>query len=126
MRVAVLHEQLFGIDARLTGLDVDNAHVDVRIIEGKRPRPQELTGLLRDRKHATAFGDGDDDVLLRHARHRRIDPLDESRVRGHAGANQNAFLVVVGVPVVAGQFLEVPDQLAGLDVERQRRVAVEL
>ena len=124
--VAVLLEQLVGIDARLAGLDVDDAHVDVRIVEGERPRPQELAGLLRDRKHAAAFGDGDDDVLLGAGRHRRIDPFDESRVRAHAGANQDAFLVVVGVPIVAGQFLEVPHQLAGLDVERHGRVAIEL
>ena len=91
-----------------------------------RERPRRQTaGLLRDREHA-AFGDGDDDVLLGAGCHTRINPFDESRVRAHAGADEKAFLVVVGIPVVAGQFLVMPDQLAGLDAERHGRVAVEL
>ena len=43
-----------------------------------------------------------------------------------AGPHQHPLLVVVGVPIVGGQLLVVPDQLAGLDVQRNRRVAVEI
>src|SRR5262249_4672742 len=35
-------------------------------------------------------------------------------------------LVTAGVPAVAGELVVVPDELAGLDVERERRIAVEI
>src|SRR5262249_32880887 len=93
---------------------------------GKRARPEKLTGLLCDGKHATAFGDGDHDVLLGTGCQGRIDPFHRTRIRVHARANQNALVVVIRVPIVTWKFLEVPHELTGLHVESDSRVAVEL
>src|SRR5271165_6537972 len=43
-----------------------------------------------------------------------------------AGVHENALVIVIRVPVVAGKLLVVPDELAGLHVERDRRVAIEV
>ncbi len=41
-------------------------------------------------------------------------------------ADQRALVGVIGVPVVAGEMLIVPDELPGLGVERDGRVAVKI
>src|SRR5262245_63546036 len=48
------------------------------------------------------------------------------RIRIHARVYKDAFLIVIRVPVVARQFLEVPHEFAGGDVEGHSRIAIEL
>ena len=92
----------------------------------KRHRPEELAGGAVVEPHAAAFADRDRDVALDAFRHVRVDPLHVPRIGIDDRADQRLFLVDVHVPVVAGQMLVVPDELARVGVERDRRVAVEI
>ena len=112
--VAVLLEQLVIVDAGLAGFQVDAVHVDVGIVVGERPRPQELAGRLLEGEHAAALGDRDHDVALLVRHERRADPFDVLGIGADAGVHENALVIVIRVPVVAGQLLVVPDELAGL------------
>ncbi len=124
--VAVFLEQLVDVDVRLPGLEVDLVHVDIGIVVGERMRPQEFPGLTFDHEHAAALADRHNDLTLLIARQVGAPPLHVPGVGIDQRAQQDALLVVIGVPVVARQLLVVPDELSGRDVERDRRVAVEI
>src|SRR5437764_3419551 len=91
--IAVLLQELVGIDARRTGLLVDLVHVDVRIVEWEWPRPQETAAFLIDHEHAATFGDRHDNLTLFIAWKRGADPAHVARVRIETRFDQDAFLV---------------------------------
>src|SRR6516225_11646636 len=76
--VAVLLEQLGRIDARRPGLEVNGAHVDIRIVEGKRMSPQEAPRFPIEHEHAATLADCHDDLALSLIvwRNGGTDPLD--------------------------------------------------
>ena len=96
------------------------------VLDDGRRGPQELAGLPVE---------GVDDARLagnagHHPAHLarvqpRVDPAHRGRVRPHRGIDQQALERVVEVPVVV-HVLVVPDDLAGVAVQRQRRVVVEV
>ena len=124
--VAVLPEELVGVDARLAGFHVDVVHVDVGIVVGERPCPQEPAARALDDEQAAAFGDRHHDVALLARHDGRADPLRVPRVGVQARAHEDALLVVIRIPIVAGKLLVVPEELARRDLERNGRIAVEI
>ena len=79
-----------------------------------------------ERPDAAALADRQRDVALLAARNIRVDPLDELRIGIDRGPHQHSFVRVVQVPVIARQMLVVPDELAGVGIERHGRIAVEI
>ena len=118
--VAVFFEQLVRIDPGLAGLQVDVVHVDVGVVVRERVCPQELAGFLVDHEHAAALADRHDQVAFLVARYRVSNPFDVLGIGIDTRAHQDALLIVVRVPVVAGQLLVVPRELSGADIERNR------
>ena len=100
-------------------------HVDVGHVIGERRRPEELAGLLVEGEDVASFSDIDHDVAFLALGNLRIDPFDEFGIGADFGVDQRSLVDMVGIPIVAGQMLVVPDELAGIDVERERAVAVE-
>src|SRR5690606_4539978 len=92
----------------------------------ERRRPQELAGVSIVNPYAAALADRDDDVAFGAALELRADPLHVLGIGIDDGADQHLLLVDVHVPVIARQMLVVPDELARIDVERDRGVAVEV
>ncbi len=56
----------------------------------------------------------------------RVDPLDELRIRVDRRSKQRPLVRVVLVPIVARQMLVVPGELAGVGIQRDGRIAVEI
>ncbi len=98
----------------------------MRRCERKGGRPEKLAAVAVVDPQAAAFADRDDDVALLASRDVRVDPLDESRVGVERRPDQRLLMVDVHVPVVTGQVLVVPDELARAGTQRHRRVAVEV
>jgi hypothetical protein len=48
------------------------------------------------------------------------------RIGTDFGVNQQAFVIVIGVPIIARQFLVIPIELAGLDIERDGGIAEQI
>ena len=97
-----------------------------RRVVRKRLGPEELARVAIERPDAAALADRQRDVALLAARNVRIDPLHELRIGTDRRAHQHALVRVVQVPVVARQMLVVPDELAGVGIQRDRRIAVEI
>jgi hypothetical protein len=105
---------------------VSTSIVDVGHVIGERRRPEESPGLLVEREDVAGFRDLDHNVVLLALGNVRIDPFDELRIGTDLGVDQGPLVNMIGIPIVAGQMLIIPDELAGIDVERERAVAVEL
>jgi hypothetical protein len=111
---------------RDAGLDVDVLQNPMLRVVRKRHRPQELARRAVIEPHAAAFADGDCDVALDALAHLRVDPLHVPRVGLDDGTDEHFLFVDVHVPVVAGQVLVVPHELAGVRLQRYGRVAVQI
>src|SRR2546426_952085 len=92
-----------------------------RMTPARGPQPAFA---LRDDEEAPAFCDRHHDVALLARHDRRADPFRVPGVGVQARAHEDALVVVIRIPVVAGKLLVVPDELARLDVERNGRIAV--
>ena len=82
----------------------------------KRRGPEKFAVVAVQHEDAAGFTDGDDDVALLAGPDCGVDPLHVLRIGTDARAHQRAFMRVVGVPVVAGQMLVVPGELAGVRI----------
>src|SRR2546426_9632930 len=96
------------------------------IVVRERPCPQEPAARALDDEQAAAFCDRHHDVALLARHDCRADPFCVPRVGVQARANEDALMVVIRIPIVAGKLLVIPDELARLDVERNGRIAVEI
>lgn len=124
--VAVFLFHLVPVDVGAPRVDVDAGDVEVGHVERERRGPEELPGLPVQNPDAAGLRDLDHHVAFLTARDIGIDPLDCCRIGIDARANEGSLVDVIEVPVVAGQVLVVPDELAGLDVDGDGGVAVEL
>ncbi len=105
------------------GRAVDAAH---HVLGHRGPRPQELAGgAVEGVDDAGLAGDAGHDPAHLARLQAGVDPLDRLRVRGHRGVDEDALERVVEVPAVV-EVLVVPDDLAGVGVEGEGRVVVEV
>ena len=121
--LALPPEDQFAVLRHHAGGAVDVAD---HILRDGRIGPQELAGL--------AVEGVDDAGLARNAGHHfahftglesRVDPAHRARVGRHRRVEQDPLERMVEIPVVV-QVLVVPGDLAGVGVERERRVVVEV
>ena len=98
----------------------------MRRVVRERRGPEELARLAVVEPDAAALGGRDGDVARDAARDVRVDPFDVRGIGIDDGADQGLLVRDVHVPVVAGQMLVVPDELARVGIQRDRRVAVEV
>jgi hypothetical protein len=112
------------IDGGAAGVDVDVFEPEVGRRKG-RVGSQELAGAGVEGEDASGLAGGEDDVALFTGFDFGVDPF-ELRIRAQLGVDEGALVGPILVPVVAGEVLVIPQQLAGVGIERQRRVAVEV
>ena len=122
-RLARRGEDQLGVLGHRAGGPVDAAD---HVLDDGRRGPQELAGL--------AVEGVDDARLAGYAGHDpahlarvqpRVDPAHRGGVRPYRGVDQEALERVVEIPVVV-HVLVVPDDLARITVQRERRVVVEV
>ncbi len=94
------------------------AQVELGNVERERVRPKKLAAVGFDNKHSTAFAHRDDDIPLLTTRKAVADPFHMLGIRINPDTSENAFLVVIGIPIVARKLLEMPFQLASCDIQR--------
>ena len=106
-----------------TGGAVDAA--DDVLGDGRR-RPQELAGLTVERIHHPGFARHAGDHPAAFARPQtRIDPGHGARIGRHRRVDQQPLIRMVQVPVVV-EVLVIPADLAGIAVDGERRVVIEV
>ncbi len=113
MLLAGLLEDQIIVDLGLAGLDVDSLEHGVGRVVRERRRPEELAGGAVEREDAARFADGYGDVALLTLFDGGVDPFDELRIGSQLEVQQRAFVGVIGIPVVTGQMLVIPVELAG-------------
>ena len=114
------------VDGDLAGFAVDIGNEKQRIIVGKRRGPEELAGAAVDLKNSAAFAHHHRYVVFFAARNIGIEPLHVLRVGIEFFADQRALVRVVHVPIVGGQMLVIPFELARFRIERDGGVAVKI
>ena len=116
--LAVLFLDLVPIDVRAPGRDVDVGEMEFRDVQRERHSPEKLSGGAVERPDAAGLCDLDDDVALLPAWNIRIDPFYRTGIGIDGRAQQGSLMNMIEVPVVARQMLVIPEEFAGLDVER--------
>ena len=117
LRRAGLVEQHLGVDVRDAGLDVDVVENEMLGVSYGNGIAQRNSPVARSfTQMPPPSPDRDRDVALHAFRHVRVDPLHVPRIGIDDRADQRLLLVDVHVPVVAGQMLVVPDELARVGV----------
>ncbi len=112
-----------GIHRDLSGGAVDLRH---DVLRHGRPRPQELAGLAIERvDDAGLAGNAGEHLPFLARLESRIDPRHLFRVRRHDGIDDEALERMIEIPVI-DDVLVVPDDLAGVGIQRQRGVVVQV
>ena len=124
--LAGLLENDVPVDRRLAGFHVDIGDHEVRIVVRKRRGPEKLAGGAIQLEDSAGFADRDRDVALLAALDRGIDPFHELRIGIQSRPQQSSFVRVIGIPIVAGQMLVIPGELAGSGIDRDGGIAVEI
>ena len=119
-------DEVILINERLARLHVDLRQEKLGSVVRKRIGPQELARRTIERPDATAFADVQRDVTRLAPWNIRVDPFDELRIGADGGPHQNSFVRVIHIPVVARQMLVIPNELAGIGIERHGRIAVKV
>src|SRR6516164_4786577 len=107
----LLHDEVV-IDRDPAGLYVDIGDEEVWIVIWKRIGPEELSGVAVERPDSSAFSDIDGNVVLLAFLDRGTDPLHVFRIRVNGCPEENSFVRVVLIPIVARQVLVIPFQLS--------------
>src|SRR5690606_17112537 len=111
------------VHGRRARLDVD---VRDHVLLDRLAGPQELAGLAVERVDEPRLArDAGDDLAPLTRPHARADPPHRVGIRRDLRLDQQALERVIEIPMV-DDVLEVPDDLAGIPIERERRVVVEV
>ena len=124
--LTVLGEHALGVEHRAACLDIDVRNVKLGDVVGEGRRPEKLSRRAVEHPDAAALPDHDNGFAYFAALDRGIDPLDGFRIRLEHRRDDRSLVRVVEIPVVTGTVLVIPDEFAGLDIQRDGRVAVEI
>src|SRR5688572_28089951 len=124
MTVDGLLEYEIPVEGRFARLHVDIRNHELRSVNREWRCPQELAVAAVENEDSTGLANRHDDVTLLSSRHRRVDPLHEARIGIEPRSKQSPFMRVVRIPVVAGQMLVIPRELAGVRIQGDSRVAI--
>src|SRR5690606_25809034 len=119
-------EDQVAVDDGGAGVHVDVAEQEVRVVLRIGRGPEAFTGELVQRPEPARLADIDHDVAFRAAFQLRADPLHLVGIGIHAGAQDQALLVHVRIPVVSGQVLVVPDQFTVVGIDGQRGIRIQV
>ena len=96
------------------------------VLKAGRAGPQEFAGLAVERVDDAGFaGDAGEDFAAFAGLELGIDPGDLRGVGGDGGVDQDAFEGMVEIPVI-DDVLVIPDDLAGVGIDGQRAVVIQI
>ncbi len=105
---------------------VDVLQEEVRHVVGPGVGPQELSRAAIEREDAAGFTGGQNNVAALAGLDSGVEPFGGGMRGIEGGGDQDAIVGPVFIPIVAGQMLVVPVQLAGVGVDRDGRIAEQI
>ena len=122
--VPFLFQDPVPVQVSLAGFHVDVGDVKFRNIEGKGGGPEKLALIPIEHPESSRLSHRNHDFPLLAARNLGVDPFHSRGIGIKGGSNEDSLLSVVGVPVIPGQMLVIPDQLTGFRIQGDGRIAV--